>query len=89
MQKPTTKAVIKTEPAVFVFLKLLLCVLTINWRDIMLPENILEDGLEIARGAMIFGVAIDEMTIDELKAVAALGWKSYNDQIMKTPSPFK
>ena len=55
----------------------------------MLPEDILEDGLEIAKGAMIFGVAIDKMTINELKAVAALGWKAYSDQIMKTPNPFK
>ena len=55
----------------------------------MLPDHILKDGLELAKGASIFGVAIDDMTIDELKAVAVLGWKAYNDQIMETPNPFE
>lgn len=41
-----------------------------------IPEEALKRGLELAKGALIFGVPFTELTHEELIAVAALGWKA-------------
>jgi hypothetical protein len=41
-----------------------------------LPEHFVNEGLKLAKGAMIFGVPLEELSRDELLAVAAQGWKA-------------
>lgn len=41
-----------------------------------LPGHLIEKGLALAKGAVIFGVPIEELGQEELLAVAALGWNA-------------
>lgn len=40
-----------------------------------LPESFVADGLKDAEGFLLFGVALSDMTRDELIAAAIGGWK--------------
>ncbi|WP_236175352.1 hypothetical protein [Pseudomonas pseudonitroreducens] len=46
-----------------------------------IPEHILKRGLAMASGSTVFGVPLEELSKDELMAVAALGWSNYNREI--------
>lgn len=48
-----------------------------------LPEHFLKDGLELAKGATIFGVPFEALSKDELLATAANGWKASQDALNK------
>ena len=39
-----------------------------------LPPDFVESGLELAKGARLFGKSFDDMTREELIAAAAHGW---------------
>lgn len=41
-----------------------------------LPAKFVTEGLALAKGAKIFGEALEDLTRDELLAVAAQGWKA-------------
>ena len=45
----------------------------------MLPESFMKSGTELAKDARIFGIRFDELSRDELMAVAAMGWKKESD----------
>ena len=49
----------------------------------MLNKSVLEKGLELAEGLEVYGVLIDDLTIVELKAVAAIGWNAYTNELNK------
>lgn len=42
-----------------------------------LPPDFLEKGLRMARGSVVFGVALESLTREELLAVAAQGWRAW------------
>lgn len=42
-----------------------------------LPEFFVAEGAEMAEGCAIFGVLLQDMTREELLAVAAQGWNAY------------
>lgn len=42
-----------------------------------LPQLFVEKGLELADGALIFGVPFASLTHDELLAAAVLGWDAH------------
>ena len=46
-----------------------------------LPEKFIKDGLALSEGALFMGRPINELTREELIAVAAKGWKAYSDQL--------
>ena len=46
-------------------------------------EHIKERGLELAKGAQLYGQALEEMTRDELLAAAALGWNQYRELLQE------
>lgn len=41
-----------------------------------LPEGFVEKGLELAKGATLYGEFLEEMTREELLAAAAHGWRA-------------
>lgn len=45
-----------------------------------IPRNFVESNLEKAKGALFFGVPIEEMTRDELIACCFAGWQGLSDQ---------
>jgi dissimilatory sulfite reductase (desulfoviridin) alpha/beta subunit len=47
----------------------------------MLPKNFVERHLLKAKGATIFGVPLEELTRDELLAVAVAGWEIYTSYL--------
>lgn len=60
---------------VYYFKRLLLAEDARKGRDTgLLTESFIESGLKLAAGARIFGAAFDDLTRDELVAVAAHGW---------------
>ncbi len=46
-----------------------------------LQQTFVDSGLELAKGARLFGIAFEDMTRDELIAAAAKGWKAYTDHL--------
>ena len=40
----------------------------------MLPDNFVESGLTLVKGASLYGVRFEDMTREELLAAAAHGW---------------
>jgi hypothetical protein len=46
-----------------------------------LPEQFVKSGLELAKGASLFGIPMEELTRDELLAATAKGWKAYGDAL--------
>jgi len=46
-----------------------------------LPDGFVQEGLKIAKGAVMFGVRLDELSRDELLASAAHGWEAYRRQL--------
>jgi len=46
-----------------------------------LPDGFVQEGLKIAKGAVIFGVRLDDLSRDELLASAAHGWEAYRRQL--------
>lgn len=53
---------------------------------VMLPDGLLEEGLELSRGAVVFGVNLDDMSKEQLKAVAALGWRAFDQSTVSRPT---
>ena len=45
-----------------------------------IPKSFVERNLEKAKGALFFGVPVEEMTRDELIACCVAGWQGQNDQ---------
>jgi hypothetical protein len=48
-----------------------------------LPQDILEEGLRLATNATIYGIRVQDMSRQELIAIAVLGWKNYNDTLCR------
>jgi len=46
-----------------------------------LDKDIVKKGLVIAEGSTIYGELMEDLTREELLAVAALGWKAYKDSL--------
>jgi len=49
-----------------------------------LPPDLIERGLKLARGANFMGERIEDLTREELMAIAALGWQAYSNQITES-----
>lgn len=46
-----------------------------------ISKHIIRYGLELAKGSIIYGEPIESLSKEELVAVAALGWKAFNDTL--------
>lgn len=53
-----------------------------------LPAGFIEKGLEIAKDAKLFGVAMTELSDEELLAACAQGWKAYSDHLKESGEAF-
>lgn len=51
-----------------------------------LNKSLIDRGTALAKGATCYGVQLEDMTREELLAVAALGWKSYTDHLQQSIS---
>ena len=49
-----------------------------------LNQSVIDRGTALAKGATCYGVPLEDMTREELLAVAALGWKAYTDQLQSS-----
>lgn len=47
----------------------------------MLNKSIIDRGTKLAEGALCYGVHLQEMTREELIAIAAIGWKAYTEKL--------
>ena len=48
-----------------------------------LPKKFLEEGLNMAKEAMIFGIPFEDLTKEELMAVAAQGWRAHRNLLKR------
>ena len=46
-----------------------------------ISKSVIERGLNLAKGATIYGKLIDDMTAEELKSLCALGWHLYTKEL--------
>ena len=49
-----------------------------------LPDGFVEEWTAKGKGAVIFGVPIEDLTKDELFAVAVAGWHAYSQQLNRS-----
>lgn len=54
----------------------------------MVPE-LVEEGLKLAKGSMIYGVRVEELDEEELLAMMALGWGMYTKILSSKGADYK